>query len=140
LALMVSRSCNVSLIGTNSQRTDTDSHADTCVVSEETALVVRDYGTPVKVHGYKDSVGQETCKTVTGVVAYDDYRGNTYYLHLHQALLVPGIKGNLLCPMQLRDKGLRVNEEPKHMVPTPTKFHHAIFIPETDEHDELLIP
>ena len=127
-------------LGTNGQRTDLDSHADTCVVSENTALIIRDYETPVVVSGYKDSLGKETCRTVTGVVAYDHLDGRTYYLHLNQALDVPDIKGNLLCPMQLRECGVRVNDEPKHMVLNPTVHHHAVTIPSNGIHPELIIP
>ena len=49
---------------------------------------------------------------------------------------------NLLSPMQLRDNDLRVNDEPKYMVPNPTDSHHAINIPliGDNEDDSLLIP
>ena len=62
-------------------------------------------------------------------------------LIIHQAILIPGMKTNLLSPMQLRDNDLRVNDEPKFMVPKPTEDHHAIYIPEVKgESPALRIP
>ena len=62
-------------------------------------------------------------------------------LIIHQAILIPGMKANLLSPMQLRDNDLRVNDEPKFMVPNPTEDHHAIYIPEVKgESPALRIP
>ncbi len=80
-------------IGTNEQRTDLDSHADTCVVSSATALIDKDYEIPVNVSGYKDDVGNTTCRTVSAVVAYDHYDGTTYYLRFNQALELEGLRG-----------------------------------------------
>ena len=134
------RTSSIRAVGTSSHRTDLDSHADTCVVSKATALIIKDYEIPVSVTGYKDGLGTEQCRTVTGVVAYDHFDGITYYLHFHQALEINGIKGNLICPMQLRANGLRVNDEPKHMVSNPTKYHHAITVPGASDRDELVIP
>ena len=130
----------VESLKTTTQRTELDSHADTCVISQHNALITYDYDTPVTVTGFTDKVGNMTCKTVTGVIAYDTHEGNTYYLHLHQALQIDDIQNNLLCPMQLRDRGLRVNDEPKHMVLNPTESHHAITIPAEEGRDELHIP
>mgnify|MGYP003471091472 CR=1 FL=1 len=41
----------------NEIRTELDNHADTCVVSDDTALVIHDFDQPVNVHGYNESVG-----------------------------------------------------------------------------------
>ena len=117
-----------------------DNHADTSVVSPHLALAIHDFETPVIISGYKPDVAQETCKTVTAVIAYDAYDGKTYYLIVHHALLVQDIANNLLCGMQLRDRGLGVNDEPKSMVPNPTDMHHAIHIPGNSQHGELIIP
>ena len=47
-------------------------------------------------------------------------------LVIHQAILIPGMPNNLLCPMQLRDHGLAVNDEPKYMALSPMDDHPAI--------------
>ena len=122
------------------QWTDLDNHADTCIVCEETALPTKDYELPVTISGYQKEVGKRTCKTRMGVVAHDDHKGNTYYLHLHQALEIPGMTTNLLCPMQLRDRGLRVNDEPKHMAINPSEECHAMTIPATNDEPTVVIP
>ena len=47
---------------------------------------------------------------------------------LHQAILIPQTENNLLCPLQMRENGIRVNYELKFRVPTPMDNHHAIVI------------
>ena len=61
-------------------------------------------------------------------------------LVIHQAILVPKMKVNLLGLMQLRDHGILVNDKPKHMVPSPTEDHHCIKIPGSKDKCELSIP
>ena len=51
-----------------------------------------------------------------------------YMLVIHQAILIPKMQNNLLCPMQLCDHGLGVNNEPKYLALNPTEGHHAITI------------
>ena len=77
----------------NEVRTEMDSHADTCVVGEETALIIQDFDRPVRVFGYSKDVGQpDRCKTVSGVVAYDHPEtGQTFMLVIHQAILIPNM-------------------------------------------------
>ena len=54
------------------QRSELDSHADTCVFGDATALITQDFDQPVRVLGYDGSIGEkESCKTVTADVAYD---------------------------------------------------------------------
>ena len=111
-------------------RTELDSHADTCVVSPKTSLIVNDYERPVRVHGYDDKVSERSsCRTVTAVVAYDDPVSNeTFMLMIHQAIEIPTLSVNLLGTMQLRDNDVYVNEEPKHMARSPTQDHHCLKI------------
>ena len=110
------------------QRTELDSHADTSVVGRDTALLIHDYETPVGVQGYNGDIGERSnCRIVSVVVAYDHPAlGDVYMLVIHQAILIPSMPHNLLCPMQLRDHGLTVNDEPKYMALNPTEEHHAI--------------
>ena len=124
-------------------RCDLDSHADTCVVSRSLVLVTHDYEQPVRLYGYNEKESS-ICKTVTGVVAYDCPRtGRTYMLSIHQAILSPArLRHALLSPMQMREMDIRVNDEPKHMVPKPTDDHSAIVIPQDEERnrEQLRIP
>ena len=122
-------------------RTELDSHADTCVVGDSTALVTHDFNRPIRVHGYDSKVSERHhCKSVTAVIAYDHpSTGDVYMVRVHQAILIPTIKHNLLCPNQLRLNDVSVNDEPKSMVPTPTDRHHAIRL-NLAGNAELLIP
>ena len=108
------------------QRTELNSHADTSVVGRNTALLIHDYETPVQVQGYNEDI-RERSNCCIVIVAYDHpASGDVYMLVIHQAILIPDIPNNLLCPMQLRDHGLAVNDEPKYMALNPTEEHHAI--------------
>ena len=119
-----------------------DNHAGTSVVSEQTALLIHDFNCHVQVHGYDQEAGESReCNTVSGVIVYDHpSTGVTYYLMIHQAILVPGLKVVLLSPMQMIDNGFCVNDEPKYMVLNPTEDHHVIMFPscELDTDDDLL--
>lgn len=124
-------------------RTELDSHADTSAVGAKTALLILDHQRPVSVHGYADSVGsKDHCKTVSAVVAYDHPKtGEVYMLEIHQAILIPELQSNLLCPNQMRAIGIQVNDEPKFTMEVPTDDHHAIVIPSPDgQADPLRIP
>ena len=100
------------------------------MVGTKTPLLIHDYNRPVQVHGYDEGVSEiEACWTVSAVIAYDHPElGDTYILVLHQAILIPQMENNLLCPLQMRDNDVRLNDEPKFMDPTPTDNHHTIVI------------
>ena len=111
-------------------RVELDSHADTCVVGNSCALITHDFDRPVRVFGYDGTLGEaKPCKTVSAVVAYDDPSGVTYMLVLNQAILVERMKSVLLSTSQVREHGVRINDEPKHLVLNPTEDHHCIQIP-----------
>ena len=107
-------------------RYEINNHAETCVVGTKTALPIHYYDRTVQVHGYDEGVGEiEACWTVSTVIAYDHPEsGDTYMLVLHQAILIPQMENNLLCPLQMRDNNVRVNDGPKFMALTPTDNHH----------------
>ena len=107
-----------------------DSHADTCVVGLDAALVIHDFERPVRVRGYDDSVAEANeCKTVSAVTAYDDPKtGRTYMFVIHQAILIERLTNILLSPMQLRDNDVKVNDEPKYLQANPTNDHHVIAV------------
>lgn len=94
----------------------------------------------MNVHGFDDSIGRHQCKTVSAIVAYDHpATGDTWMIVIHQAILMLRVRNNLLCTMQMCDNDIHVNDEPKHMVPTPMDNHHAIVIPLMDD-EPLTIP
>ena len=86
---------------------------------------------PVQVHGYtEDILERSNCHIVSAVVAYDHPASGDVYMLVR------------LCPMQLRDHGLAVNDEPKYMALNPTEEHHAITVHDHKIHDRepLCIP
>ena len=82
---------------------------------------------PIRVHGYTGDVRHQTARTVNAVMAYDNLKDRqTFMLIVQQALLIPKLKQVLLCPNQMHNHGLRVNDEPKFTLIDPQDHHHAI--------------
>jgi len=131
---------STSTSGNDHVRCELDSHADTGVVGDSTALVINDYERPTRVFGYDGTTGENgLCKVVSAVVAYDHPAdGQTYMLTIHQAILIPRMTAILLCPNQMRDADLLVNDEPKSYLATPTDNHHTVVIPRTDATEDPL--
>ena len=76
-----------------------DLHADTCVLGRD-ALILLDYDRPVQVVGYDPALGAKTCRTMSGVVAYDDPdTGEVYHLIINQAIHIPHLDRHLCCHM-----------------------------------------
>jgi len=97
-------------------RCELDSHADTCVVGTNTALIIADYERLVHVRGYSPKVGEATeCNTVSIVLQYKCDNGDKYMLIINQAICIPDMEVNLICPMQLRYNDIEVNDLPKFM-------------------------
>ena len=48
-------------------RTEFDSHADTSVVGQDTALVIQDFERQVPVHGYMDDIGSTKYELVVPI-------------------------------------------------------------------------
>ena len=122
-------------------RTEADSHADTFVVGKN-ALIVHDFNRPVNVVGYDESNGSvSNCRTVSAALAHDDpVSGEVVILMVHQAISIPTMENNLLCPMQLRMNDVAVSEIPKFLATDPDDRTHAITIPDKDGGDPYIIP
>jgi hypothetical protein len=59
------------------------------------------------------NVANIKARTVTAVVAYDDpVSGETILLIINQAIYIPTLEHNLLCPMQMRLNDVLVSEIP----------------------------
>ena len=69
-----------------------------------TALITHNWDQKVQVVGCDEAASGDmvTCDTVSAVVACNHpMTGVACMLALHQAMLVPTVKNNLMCPMQL---------------------------------------
>ena len=117
-----------------------DSHADTCCVGMN-ALIIYDYDRPVTVYGYDKTLGAQTYRTVSAVVLYrDPTTGTRYFLVIHQAIEIPTMTHNLLCPMQCRVNGVTINECPKFLLDSPDRRSHAIIVTDPDDNSDLILP
>ena len=116
-----------------------DNHANTCVVGNN-ALITHDYQQPVSVSGYDPATGSQQLKIVSAAVAYDDHNtGETTILMINQAIYVPTVEHNLLCPMQMRLNEVEISECPKFLHPNPTDKTHAI-VARDEQNEKYMIP
>ena len=87
------------------------------------------------MEGFLSSLGSVDVPIVTAAVAYDDpLTMTTFVLIIHQALYFEQLRHNLLCPNQLRQHGIIVNDTPLYfLLPEQRREDdHRIVIPETD--------
>ena len=66
-------------------------------------------------------------KTVSGPLAHNDQAtGKMTILVVHQAIHIPTMESNLLCPMQVQMNDVKVDETLKVLHENPTDIMHAI--------------
>jgi hypothetical protein len=105
------------------------------------ALIIHDFERPVNVTGFDKTVANVRAKTVTAAVAYDDQvSGQTMILIFHQAIYIPGMENNLLCPMQMRLNDVLVSDIPKFLTEQPSEHTHSLRVREMDTRETYLIP
>ena len=94
-------------------RCELDSHADTCAFGKH-AYIMEETSQAVSVAGFHPDMKEiDNVKIVTAAVAYDcPFTLVTYVLIFPQSLYFPRMNHNLICPDQLREFGLTVNEFP----------------------------
>ena len=66
-------------------------------------------------------------KTVSGALAYDNpTSGKTVIIVVHEAIHVPAMDCNLICPMQVRMNDVKLDDKPKFLTEDPTNESHVI--------------
>jgi len=118
-------------------RAELDSNCDTCTLGRD-CTVVYDTGQTVTVEPFLNSLGKVSkVPIITGAIAYDcPTTHHTYILFFHQALHLKQLNRHLLCPNQLRNNHITVNDVPLLYIPRHerTPYHHSIYT------DDLHIP
>jgi hypothetical protein len=104
-----------------------DSHADTCVVGKN-ALIVHLLDKKVNVTGFDPTQGKvKDLNLVSAALAYDcPATGEPIILMVHQAVHVPTMNNDLLCPMQMRVNDVELYECPKFMENNPSDASHSL--------------
>src|SRR6056300_177968 len=94
-------------------RADLDSHADPCAFGKH-CYVLSTYSESVNVTGFHKSAPPLRCIRIACVaVAYDCHLTHeTFILVFDQVLYIPDLETSLICPDQLRDNGVTVNDTP----------------------------
>ena len=120
---------------------DLDSHADTCVLGNNALLIESPYPPRTVIVSFADpSVGTRTKQILSGAFKYTSPSdGSGYILVVHQAIHIEALDHSLLCPMQLRDNDVILNETPKSMAEQPTEDNHSLLVT-TDTKESLRIP
>jgi hypothetical protein len=107
-------------------RSDLNSHAD-CSVAGLESLVLLDWDRPCVVSSYDPAQKPKTLMTVSAALTHEFPKiGRTVCLILHQAIYLPTLQHNLLCPMQMRLHGVVVNETPRLQCESPTESSHSV--------------
>ena len=115
-----------------------DSHADTCCAGENCVLL-EDTGKVVRVSAYANTYKpMPNVPIVTAATTYDDPNsGQSYLLVMHQALWFGRkLDTSLICPNQLRDNGIRVDDTPRQF--SQQSIHGMIA--QTEDGDRVEIP
>ena len=80
------------------------------------------------------------CPAIYGAVAYDHtISGKLYMVVYHQSIHCPRLKNRLMCPMQSRMEGVRINDIPKFLAEDPDEKTHAIIVNDPLNQNEHLI-
>ena len=117
-----------------------DSHADTCAFGAN-CFILHETSQQVSVQGFHPNMQElQGVKIVTAAVAYDcPELFVTFVLIFPQSLYFPSMERHLICPDQLREHGIIVNDIPLSRIPPQhrTPFHHSILDPESKLHIPL---
>ena len=133
------RATLLSTVDTNEIEThlELNSHADTSCLGKG-ALVCKEYMTPINVQGYDPALGNRSYRTISGAVSYyHPLSGQIYHIVIHQAIDTPGLKHDLLCPMQVWTNGVTVNDCFKYLSDQPTDETRIIVC--ADEWEEKVV-
>ena len=114
-----------SSINSDKTRWGLDSHLDTTVLGKG-CLVVHYFYRPANVTGYDpDYVSKVSC-TVTGVLDYyHPHNGKPYFLVIDQDTHLDHLGNNLMCTMNYRKNGIKINDTPNYHSKTPDESTHT---------------
>jgi hypothetical protein len=111
-----------------------DSHADTCVAGAN-CVVIEEMHQTADVSGFSDTLHTlRNVPIVTAAMAYDNPADcTTYILILGQAIYMGDkMQHSLICPNQLRARGLIVKDYPQHLSPRNRPSSYSIYEPNED--------
>ena len=81
----------------------------------------------------------KSCKTISAALAYDcPDTGEVLILIVNQAIYIPSLTHNLLCPMQLWMNDVQVSDQPKFLTDNPDNKTHALVLKDQDDEDFVI--
>lgn len=121
-------------------RCELDSHADTCAFGKN-SFIISETSQSVSVAGFHPDMKEiQNVRIVTAAVAFDcPATLSTFILVFPQSLYFPKMEHNLICPDQLREFGIIVNDIPLLRIPPNERRpdHHSIVDPLSAVHIPL---
>ena len=110
---------------TTHSRVELDTHADTCCFGHN-ATIIEDTGQTFTVSPFTNGLGDlKDIKICTLAIAYDcPDTMQTYILIFYHSLHIPTLSHHLLCPNQLRENLITVNDTPYDIFPKTRVYQH----------------
>ena len=109
--------------------TELDSNADASCVGKNVKVLYECPGRIVDVTPFLKSLAKVECAPiVSAAVMYDDMDRTSHMPVIHQAIFFAEMYHSLLCPMQIRDSGLELNEKPKFQCDRLAKNDYALVL------------
>ncbi len=120
--------------------TELDFHANMAVVGNG-VLVISKSGMSATVTPFlSDIPPMEDVEIGDVAMVYNDpIRGTTYFLVVHNTLLIPTMDHNLLPPFLGKEAGLKINETTKCPADSPSVLNHSICDPITGMHIHMAL-
>ena len=121
---------------------DLDSHADTCVLGNNALLVEKPHPVQTSNASFADpALGSVTKPMLSGAFKYTSpATGKSYIFVVHQAIYIETMTHSLLCPMQMRENDVILNECPKSVTENPTEDHHSVTVTADTADQQLRVP
>ena len=116
-----------------------DNHVDTTVLGSN-CLQMNYFERLVDISRWDTSSGSVDCPTKSGAIEHDHpISGQVYMLVYHQTTHCPILESHLMCPMQIRMAGFRINDLPKFLAQDLDEKTHVIIVDDMLNQNEPLI-
>ena len=88
--------------------------------------MVHNFDRSVNITGYDPKDGSKVSRTVTVFFSYDKPQtSKPYLLVINQDIQLDHLEHHLMCPMQCRTNGIKINETPKYQIKATYESTHA---------------
>ena len=126
--IKVERVQSTTSLQSNESAMEIDNHVDTIVLGSN-CLPIHDFGRSVDVSGWDASEGSFEFPKISWAISYDHPTNvQVDMLVYHQAIQCPRFTSHLMCSMQSRITGVRINDLPKFLAKEPYDKTNTIIV------------